>query len=669
MAKNIKIKLILLMMVFLCCLLVGCNESSSSSDKTKSADVETTWYRDADGDGYGDPSATLAQQSQPDGYVAAAGDCADYDAEMYPGAPELCDGKDNNCDGTIDENACDPNIQTISGQIANVSQIQPYLRGDSYLQLVLYPADGQMVYTTDGQGRRIYPSNLAIIDMPADGAFSFEATELSSGDYVVAAQLMAAYSAGGEEEPIVSDSNGQPVVFTILADTIEPLDIDLGNVTLPVPAAVVDEETGPNTPTGVAASDGEFEDKIRVTWNPSPEADTYEVFRADSFAGQKTKVTTTAATVYEDRSLACGVDFYYWVKALNAFGESDLFYSDLGFIRCPAPVVTTKDVFVDGNENDSPEDSVEAEENKAVTLNTPSGVSASDGVYADKIRITWNAVSGAAAYDVYRCDSCCGDKIKIGSSSALVYDDFDVKHGNHFYWIKANDATGTSEFSLPDVGYIMIRPFEPTGVEASDGTYYSEVLITWDPALKPQPYNFDPCCPCCEVDSRKICVTSSWEIYRARWCGDTKILIGTSTTNRYIDRDLECSNCCCVESYVYSVKAVNAAGKSNFSNEDEGHVYETLCDPTGVKASDGRANCVLVSWNRVPGAERYDIYRSNSEDGPKTMICSVDHPCTLFRDTTTTCPTVYYYWVKTIDSKGYTDCRFGKYDTGYCESD
>ncbi|MEZ4603149.1 MAG: hypothetical protein R2861_15175 [Desulfobacterales bacterium] len=45
-----------------------------------------------------------------------------------------------------------------------------------------------------------------------------------------------------------------------------------------------------------------------MTWNRSPEADTYEVFRADSFAGQKTKVTTTAAW-FMKIVLACGVDF------------------------------------------------------------------------------------------------------------------------------------------------------------------------------------------------------------------------------------------------------------------------------------------------------------------------------------------------------------------------
>ena len=63
----------------------------------------STWYADADGDGYGLSTSTLSYCTQPYGYVANSTDCNDALAAVNPGATEVCNSADDNCSGASDE--------------------------------------------------------------------------------------------------------------------------------------------------------------------------------------------------------------------------------------------------------------------------------------------------------------------------------------------------------------------------------------------------------------------------------------------------------------------------------------------------------------------------------------------------------------------------------------
>jgi len=66
-----------------------------------------TWYADRDGDGFGKPGVHQQSCGPVPGFVDNFSDCVDEDRTIFPGAPEVCDGLDNDCNALVDDNPVD----------------------------------------------------------------------------------------------------------------------------------------------------------------------------------------------------------------------------------------------------------------------------------------------------------------------------------------------------------------------------------------------------------------------------------------------------------------------------------------------------------------------------------------------------------------------------------
>ncbi|CAN2045008.1 hypothetical protein GMMP13_1670001 [Candidatus Magnetomoraceae bacterium gMMP-13] len=80
-----------------------CDGQDNDCDGQTDEGVTNTYYRDSDGDGYGNLNSTKQDCSPPSGYVSDKTDCNDNDRNIYPGATETCNNKDDNCNNQVDE--------------------------------------------------------------------------------------------------------------------------------------------------------------------------------------------------------------------------------------------------------------------------------------------------------------------------------------------------------------------------------------------------------------------------------------------------------------------------------------------------------------------------------------------------------------------------------------
>ena len=80
-----------------------CDYIDNNCDGDIDEGTTSTYYADADLDGFGDAAASLDECRQPKGYVTNDQDCDDTNAYAWPGNAESCDEADNDCDTFVDE--------------------------------------------------------------------------------------------------------------------------------------------------------------------------------------------------------------------------------------------------------------------------------------------------------------------------------------------------------------------------------------------------------------------------------------------------------------------------------------------------------------------------------------------------------------------------------------
>ena len=161
---------------------------------------------------------------------------------------------------------------------------------------------------------------------------------------------------------------------------------------------------------------------------------------------------------------------------------------------------------------------------------------------SDEIKLTWNRVSNATDYYIYRAESSSGPYERIGKTKSTSYTDRGLEAGERYYYkVRASNSSGTSDYSAR--AYATTEDsddFEaPDDLEA-EATGPDSIRLTWD-----------------EVDD-----AMAYWVYRSESSSGEYILIGGTDQDYFIDSNLKRNR-----TYYYKVKAVSKYGEeSDFSN-------------------------------------------------------------------------------------------------------
>ncbi len=319
--------------------------------------------------------------------------------------------------------------------------------------------------------------------------------------------------------------------------------------------------------------------KPQLTWEKVDGATKYEIYRSGYKDGTYTKMFTTTATSYTNTSANAGYIYYYKVKAV---GNGTSATSDPIGVRC----LSVKPEVTAGNSS------------------------------TGKPQLTWEKVPGATKYEIYRSGYKDGTYTKMFTTTATSYTNTSANAGYIYYYKVKAVGNGTSATSDPiGVRCLSVKP-EVTAGNSSTG----KPQLTWE----------------------KVPGATKYEIYRSGYSNGTYTKMFTTTNTSY-------TNTSAKEGYTYFYKVKAIMGNESVTSD----VIKAKClsiKPEITKVSNNSNGYPTLEWDKVPGATKYEIYRSGYSNGTYTKMFTTTG--TTYTNTSAKQGYTYYYKVKAITSSG-----------------
>ena len=258
--------------------------------------------------------------------------------------------------------------------------------------------------------------------------------------------------------------------------------------------------------------------------------------------------------------------------------------------------------------------------------------------YSDsgKPKLTWNAVSGATSYRVFRSESRGSGYSLLGTTTSTSYTNTGAAAGKTYYYrVKAVNSVGTSGYSNIVSGKAKTAaPAAPSVTIGNSST--GKPQLTW----------------------KAVSGAVKYEVYRSTRQNSGYSLLGTTTSTSYVNTGASTGT-----TYYYRVKAVNRNGMaSGYSNIVSGKAKAAAPAAPSVTIGNSSTGKPQLTWKAVSGAVSYRIYRSESRGTGYSLLGTTSS--TSYVNTGAAAGKTYYYRVKAVNrdgmASGYSNIVSGK---------